>query len=292
MLLGSDFVEFYKTTLCRFYSKFHFAKIYIYLRKLIFIADCKSYGISLSPIHGYHEFVVYFQPKYNLKEEKVTSGEALVRWMTHEGTMLLPDEFIPVFEQNGFVVEIDFFVLRTVCARIKSWIERGHKVLPISVNFSRVHLKNPNFVEDLKKTCDAYGNIRQFIEVELTETAITENAEDLTKLLDDLREAGFTVAIDDFGAGYSSLGMLKDFKVDVLKLDKSFFEDDQKNKRGIVVVNGICAIAHDLGMKIIAEGIEVSENFEPLDANRLELAQGFFIAHPMPMDEFEQKYLD
>ncbi len=245
-----------------------------------------------------HEFIVYFQPKYNLKMQKVTSGEALVRWVTDDGNMLLPDEFIPVFEQNGFVVEIDFFVLRTVCMRIKSWIEKGHQVLPISVNFSRVHLKNPHFVNELKKTCDAYGKIRQFIEVELTETAITENAEDLTKLLDDLREAGFTVAIDDFGAGYSSLGMLKDFKVDVLKLDKSFFEgsqsktDDKEDIRGTVVVNGISAIAHDLGMKIIAEGIELSEHFTPLDANHLELAQGFFFAHPMPMDEFEQKYLD
>ncbi len=238
------------------------------------------------------EFVVYFQPKYNLREEKVTSGEALVRWITDDGTMLLPDDFIPVFEQNGFVVEIDFFVLRTVCQRIKSWIEKGHKVLPISVNFSRVHLKNPHFVEDLKKTCDVYGDIRHFIEVELTETAITENANDLTKLLDDLREAGFTVAIDDFGAGYSSLGMLKDFKVDVLKLDRSFFEGTQGDRRGTVVVNGISAIAHDLGMKIIAEGIEMSEHFTPLDADHLELAQGFFFAHPMPMDEFEQKYLD
>ncbi len=238
------------------------------------------------------EFVVYLQPKYNLKEKKVTSGEALVRWITADGTMLLPDEFIPVFEQNGFVVEIDFFVLRTVCMRIKSWIEKGHQVLPISVNFSRIHLKNPHFVEELKKVCDAYGNVRQFIEVELTETAITENAEDLSKLLEDLREAGFTVAIDDFGAGYSSLGMLKDFKVDVLKLDKSFFEGNQDDKRGTVVVNGISAIAHQLGMKIIAEGIEISEYFEQLDADQLELAQGFFIAYPMPMNEFEQKYLD
>ncbi len=238
------------------------------------------------------EFIVYFQPKFNLKEKKVTSGEALVRWVTDDGNMLLPDDFIPVFEQNGFVVEIDFYVLQAVCMRIRSWIEKGHKILPISVNFSRVHLKNPSFVQDLKEICDRYGDIRHFIEVELTETAITENASDLTKLLEDLREAGFTVAIDDFGAGYSSLGMLKDFKVDVLKLDKSFFEGNTQDKRGTVVVNGISSIAHDLGMKIVAEGIELTEHFEPLDANHLELAQGFFFAHPMPIDEFEQKYLE
>ncbi len=238
------------------------------------------------------EFIVYFQPKYNLKQEKVTGGEALVRWIMDKGDMLLPEKFIPVFEQNGFVVAIDFFVLNTVCMRIKSWIEKGHKVLPISVNFSRVHLKNPHFVEHIKDVCDVYGDIRHFIEVEFTETAITENAADLTKLLDELHEAGFTVAIDDFGAGYSSLGMLKDFKVDVLKLDQSFFANSQGNKRGSIVVNGISAIAHDLNMSIVAEGIELSEHFEPLDADHLELAQGFFFARPMPMEEFEQRYFD
>ncbi len=238
------------------------------------------------------EFIVYLQPKYNLKQKKVTGGEALVRWVTDDGTMLLPDEFIPVFEQNGFVVEIDFYVLRAVCARIKSWIEKGHKILPISVNFSRVHLQNPNFVEELKKACDVYGNIRSYIEIELTETAITENAADLTRFLAELHAAGFTVAIDDFGAGYSSLGMLKDFKVDVLKLDQSFFVNAQNDKRGSIVVNGISSIALDLGMKIVAEGIELTEHFTPLDANMLDLAQGFFFARPMPMDEFEQNYFD
>ncbi len=238
------------------------------------------------------EFIVYLQPKYNIKEKKVTGGEALVRWVMEDGSLLLPDNFIPVFEQNGFVVEIDFYVLKTVCARIKSWIDKGHKVLPISVNFSRVHLKNAHFVRDIKNICDAYGDIRHFIEVELTETAVTENASDLAKLLDDLHEAGFTVAIDDFGAGYSSLGMLKDFKVDVLKLDQSFFENNNGDMRGNVVVNGISSIAHQLGMKIVAEGIELTEQAEPLEANHLELAQGFFYAKPMPMEEFEQKYFD
>ncbi len=249
--------------------------------------------INLSKLALQHnEFIVYLQPKYNLKEKKVTGGEALVRWAMDDGTLLLPDEFIPIFEQNGFVTEIDFYVLRVVCARIKTWIDKGHKVMPISVNFSRVHLRNPNFVQNIKNICAEYGDIHQFIEVELTETAVTENAADLSTLLDALHDAGFTVAIDDFGAGYSSLGMLKDFRVDVLKLDQSFFDDNQQNARGNIVVNGISAIAHDLGMKIVAEGIEFSEQFTPLEDNHLELAQGFFFAKPMPMEEFEQKYFD
>ncbi len=154
------------------------------------------------------------------------------------------------------------------------------------------HLKNPNFVQDISAICNKYGDIRHFIEVELTETAVTENAANLAKLLDDLHEAGFTVAIDDFGAGYSSLGMLKDFKVDVLKLDQSFFDNKSPDTRGNIVVNGISDIAHRLGMVIVAEGIEISEQIKPIEANCLELAQGFFFAHPMPMEEFEQKYLD
>ncbi len=240
----------------------------------------------------HNEFIVYLQPKYNLKEKKVSSGEALVRWVMEDGSLLLPDNFIPTFEQNGFVTEIDFYVLATVCARIKVWIDKGHKVLPISVNFSRLHFQNPNFVNDISAICDKFGDIRHFIEVELTETAVTENADNLSKLLDDLHAAGFTVAIDDFGAGYSSLGMLKDFKVDVLKLDQSFFDDDKQSNRSNIVVNGISEIAHKLGMKIVAEGIEITEHLKPLEKNHLEFAQGFFFAHPMPMEEFEQKYLD
>ncbi len=238
-----------------------------------------------------YQYIIKLKNYFNL-DALALGGEALVRWIIEDGKMLYPDDFIPIFETNGFVVEIDFYVLNTVCARIKSWIEKGHKVPPISVNFSRVHLKNPNFVEDIKKICDSYGEIRHYIEVELTETAVTENAADLARLLDDLHEAGFTVAIDDFGAGYSSLGMLKDFKVDVLKLDHSFFEDNQPDMRGNIVINGISAIAHDLGMKIVAEGIELTEQFEPLQENHFELVQGYFIARPMPMEEFEQKYLD
>ncbi len=238
----------------------------------------------------HREFTVYIQPIFDTAHKKVIGGEALVRWIMDDGTVLLPNDFIPVFEQNGFIINIDYFVLRTVCSRIKLWIEKGHAILPISVNFSRLHLKNPYFVQEIQSICAEYGNIHQYIEVELTETAMTENAQGLAQLLDDLHQAGFTVAIDDFGAGYSSLGMLKDFKVDVLKLDKSFFETNESTSRGHVVVSGISAIAHELGMKIIAEGIELSEQFIPVTTNQLELAQGYFFAKPMPIEEFEQKY--
>ncbi len=238
------------------------------------------------------EFTVYIQPIFDIVQKKVTGGEALVRWSMDDGTQLLPQEFIPIFEQNGFITEIDFHVLRTVCARIKLWIEKGHKALPISVNFSQLHLKNPHFVKEITEICAEYGNLHHLITVELTETAMTENAHDLAQLLDDLHQAGFTVAIDDFGAGYSSLGMLKNFKVDILKLDKSFFEANEHESRGTIVVNGISAIAHDLGMKIIAEGIEFSEQFTPVKANQLELAQGYFLAKPMPLEEFEQNYFE
>ncbi len=236
------------------------------------------------------EFIVYLQPKYSLKEQKVIGAEALVRWVMEDGSLLLPDNFIPVFEQNNFVVHIDYYVLRTVCARIKSWIEKGHKILPISVNFSRVHFKNPNFVQEIRDICNEYGTVAPYIEIEFTETALTEAIKGVDIFLRQLHEAGFSIAIDDFGAGYSSLGILKGFEVDVLKLDQSFFVNTQNDVRGSLVVNGISAIAHDLGMKVVAEGVELSEQFASLEVGPLEFVQGFFIAHPMPMDEFEKKY--
>ncbi len=238
-----------------------------------------------------NEFQVYLQPKFNVKENRVTGAEALVRWIEDDGTILMPDEFIPIFEQNEFVLQIDDFMFRSVCSRIKSWLESGYTIIPVSVNFSRVHLQNPNFVQKLTEISDVYGDIRKHIEIELTETAVTENAEILVKLLGDLREAGFSVAIDDFGAGYSSLGMLKDFKVDTLKLDQSFFDRSKDDNRGNVVITGIIDMAHELGMKVVAEGIEFSEQAEYIKYNNCENAQGFLFARPMPVAEFEERYL-
>ncbi len=238
-----------------------------------------------------NEFKVYLQPKMNIFAEKICGAEALVRWIEPDGTMIYPNEFIPLFEQNGFIVNVDMYILTRVCRQIKVWLQAGYAPVPISVNFSRMHLQNANFVQDLKNVCDSYGDIRQYIEVELTESAATENVDELERILNELHEAGFSVAIDDFGAGYSSLGMLKNFTVDCLKLDKSFFDEHEGDTRGNIVVRNIIRIAKTLGMKIVAEGIETAEQVEFLKSVQCEIVQGYYYGKPMPLSEFEQSYM-
>ncbi len=237
------------------------------------------------------EFKVYLQPKMHIIKNTLYGAEALVRWIESDGKMIYPDEFIPLFEKNGFIVHLDMYILQRVCRQIKLWLQAGYSIVPISVNFSRMHLQNPHFVQELKDICDSYGNIRHYIEVELTESAATENMDALSSILNELHEAGFSVSIDDFGAGYSSLGMLKNFTVDALKLDKSFFDKNKDDSRGDVVVKGIIKIARSLGMKIIAEGIETAEQIDFLKSVQCEIVQGYFYAKPMPLIDFEQSYL-
>ncbi len=237
------------------------------------------------------EFKVFLQPKFDLRANGVAGAEALVRWIDSDGEMIFPDVFIPLFESNGFIVELDKYMLASVCSMIKGWLDAGYKVIPISVNFSRVHLSNPNFVDELKAIVDSYNIATQYIEIELTETTITDNEELLEELLRNLHKGGFKVSIDDFGAGYSSLGMLKNFKVDTLKLDRSFFVNNEETERGGLVIEGIVRLARNLHMTIVAEGVEEAEQVEFLRKIQCEYAQGYFYERPINHTLFEEKYL-
>ncbi len=237
------------------------------------------------------EFIPYLQPKICLECEEIKGAEALVRWIEADGKMIYPDEFIPVFESNGFLIEVDKHMLRCVCNLIKTWIERGYKCIPISVNFSRIHLTNPEFINNLVQIVDEYKVPHEYIEVELTETTILDNESTLEKLFEDLHKANFPVAIDDFGAGYSSLGMLKNFNVDTLKLDRSFLMDNGEDRRGERVIEGVIKLAHSIGMNLVAEGVEDEKQVEFLRGLKCETAQGYYYSRPIPAQEFEEKYL-
>ncbi len=236
------------------------------------------------------EFKVFMQPKFSIKDNSISGAEALVRWIEADGSMIFPNDFIPLFEKNGFILNLDMYMLEEVCIAIKNWLANGHKVVPISVNFSRLHLNQDDFVNGLVEICEKHQTPKQLIEVELTETAISSDKEALDKLLGQLRIAGFSVSIDDFGAGYSSLGMLKNFKVNTLKLDRSFFTDSQDG-RGNIVVDGIIDIAHSLNMYTVAEGIETAEQVEFLKSVNCEAAQGYFFERPMSLDKFSEQYI-
>lgn len=232
------------------------------------------------------EFLVYLQPKYYLKDELIGGAEALVRWKIPGEELLLPNSFIPIFERNGFVVKLDFYMLRKVCSIIKGWMDLLIEPVVVSVNFSRMHLSNGDFVRELREVVDSYGIERRYIEIEITETVIYDNIEALEGIITELHESGFTISMDDFGSGYSSLSMLKDLPVDVIKMDRSFFINQKDVCRSKIVLGNVIGMAAELGICIVAEGVEDREHIELLRSLNCDMVQGYFYAKPMPENEF------
>ncbi len=238
-----------------------------------------------------NEFIPFLQPKYNIITKKVIGAEALVRWIDKDGTITLPNLFIPLFEKNGFIVDLDLYVLKSVCKAIKSWIENGYECVPISINVSRAHLENKDFFPKILSIVNKIGIPHHYIELELTESIVLENEEVLENLLSDFRKEGFLVSIDDFGSGYSSLGLLKNFKVNTIKLDRSFFNATKEKGRGELVVDGIVKLANSLNIHIVAEGIENEEQVALLQRVQCDTIQGFYFSKAIPVKDFTEKYI-
>lgn len=233
------------------------------------------------------EFVVYLQPKVNLDDNSLVGAEALVRWVRN-GIIIMPGDFIPIFENNGFVVNLDFYIYEEVCKIIKGWIDEGKKPIPISVNVSRVHLHDDRFVEDIKKLVDSYGIPYGLLEMELTESIFLNNTEAAISAMKELRRLGFGVSIDDFGAGYSSLNLLKDMATDVIKLDKEFFGHENMQREEQIIVSSIISMAKQLNMKVLSEGVETQNQSDFLKSVLCDMAQGYLYSKPIPVSEFEK----
>ena len=234
------------------------------------------------------EFLVYIQPKYDIRTEKLAGAEALIRWQHHEKGFLTPNRFVHVFEQNGFIINIDNFVFEEVCKKIKEWIEEGIEPVPISVNQSRLHLFEQNYVEWLEETIKKYDIPIKYIELEITENIAFENVEVLVNIIQRLHEIGFAVSMDDFGSGYSSLNLLKDMDIDVLKLDRQFFSETSNNEKGQRIIDSVLGMANKLNIKTVSEGVETKEQNEFLKKVGCDMAQGYYYAKPMPMSDFER----
>ncbi len=241
---------------------------------------------------GNQEFKVYLQPKFSTYGNELVSAEALVRWTEANGKMIYPNDFIPLFERNGFIVELDKYMLENVCQTLNRWQSEGFEPISVSVNCSRLNLENPFFVDGIVAIVDKYHVPHECIEIELTESATIENETTIEKLFADLRKNNFKISIDDFGAGYSSLGMLKNLHVDTLKMDRSFFVGGKSERRDDVLVDSIVKMSHNLGMYVVAEGIETKEQVELLRSMNCDAIQGYVYARPMPIDEFEKEYRD
>ncbi len=236
------------------------------------------------------EFTIFLQPKFSIADNKLIGAEALVRWIETDGNMIFPNDFIPLFEKDGFITELDKYVLEKTCIMLKKWLENGINYMVISVNLSRVNLNNPNIVSEILEIVDRHEIPHELIEIELTESASEEKEEELENLYTSLNKHGFKTSIDDFGAGYSSLAMLKNLSVDTLKLDRSFFSESKFQRRDDMLINGIIKLAHSLGMYVIAEGIETSGQVEMLLSMNCDAVQGYFFDKPMPNEMFFEKY--
>lgn len=234
------------------------------------------------------EFQVYLQPKYWAVSEKISGGEALVRWQSEKEGMIYPDEFITLFEKNGFIVKLDLWVFEEVCRRITSWVKAGWAPLKVSVNCSRIHLSNPNFLEQYQEICEKHHTPPEYIEIELTENIVFEDLTYLTEIINKIHEIGFGCSMDDFGSGYSSLNMLQDIPVDTLKMDKIFFGREKVSiERTKSVVGSILSMSKALEMETVAEGVEDRFYVDMLKDLGCTYIQGYYFAKPMPISEFE-----
>ncbi len=236
------------------------------------------------------EFKAYLQPKFSILDNKLIGSEALVRWIDSDGNIRIPRDFIPLFERNGFIVDLDRFVLEQVCKTIKQWLDEDIEFLPISVNCSRLNLQNQRFVSDIVAIVDKYNVPHKYIEIELTESAAIESEQSIEQLFADLHKEGFKISIDDFGAGHSSLGMLKNLQVDTLKMDRSFFVSDNNVHHHDMLIDSIIKMAHNLNMYVVAEGIETADQIKLLKSLNCDAVQGYFYDKPMPIEQFVEKY--
>lgn len=236
------------------------------------------------------EFIVYYQPKYDPQTNTLRGAEALIRWQSPSFGFVSPGRFIPIFEKNGFITEIDHYMVSHVARDQRRWLDQGFGCVPVSVNVSRAHFIEDDLAEQIRDAVDAEGTPHALIEIELTESAFFDDKKAMIHTITKLKEYGFAVSMDDFGSGYSSLNSLKDMPLDVLKLDAEFFRGEEAGTdRGEIVVSEAIRLAKSLHMRTVAEGVEIKEQVEFLASQGCDMIQGYYYAKPMPGTDFEQR---
>jgi diguanylate cyclase (GGDEF)-like protein len=238
-----------------------------------------------------NELEVFYQPKINLLTGKITSMEALLRWMQPGMGMISPVKFIPLAEETGLILPIGTWVLRTACAQVKAWQRKGVSPLRVAVNLSPRQFMQEDLYATVVSVLEETALDPESLEIEITESLMMDNPEQAATVLRKLKALGIKFAIDDFGTGYSSLSYLKRFPIDHVKIDRSFIKDIPGDADDVSITKAIIAMAHNLRLAVIAEGVETVEQAELLRQLRCEEAQGYLFGKPMPADEFERKFL-
>ena len=242
---------------------------------------------AMEPALAGEQFTVYFQPKYSLGGGCMAGAEALVRWNHPEWGFMSPGEFIPLFEKNGFIPRLDQYVWERVCVQLRDWQDKGYPLLPVSVNVSRADVYQTHLVDTLQGLVQKYGIDPAYLHLEITESAYAENPNQIVSTVEELRALGFVIEMDDFGSGYSSLNMLSQMTLDILKLDLKFVQNEIAKPMEQSILNDVVTMAHRMGLRVVAEGVETREQMNRLRAVGCDYVQGYFFAKPMPAAEYE-----
>ena len=237
------------------------------------------------------EFFTVYQPKYNIKTGKIIGAEALCRWR-HNGELVLPGDFIPALEETNDICKLDFSMLANVCRDIRRWLDEGRQVVRISVNLSRKHMMNPNLLEDVVKIVDEFRVPHRYLEFECTETTTDVEFGVLQQIVNGLRKMGFSMAVDDYGVGYSSLNLLRNIPWNVVKIDRSLLPENAdgiNNNKLIVVLKHVVGMLQEIGMECVVEGVETEYQLDLLRKMDCDVVQGFYFDRPLLVEDFEKR---
>lgn len=232
------------------------------------------------------EFIAYLQPKYDLHTEQIVSAEALVRWQRPDGSLVPPGDFIPIFEQNGFITQLDLYIFEEVCRTQRRWLDEGLPIVPISVNQSRLLFYQKNYLETVHGLVSKYDLDPKCIIIEVTESLATNKAEEIASVISGLHALGFSVSMDDFGSGYSSLNVLRKLSIDELKLDRDFLSSTELEARSRIILRNILELARELHITTVCEGVETRIQADQLRDMGCDIAQGYFFSRPIDIESF------
>ena len=232
------------------------------------------------------EFIAYLQPKYDLHTEQIVSAEALVRWQRPDGSLVPPGDFIPIFEQNGFITQLDLYIFEEVCRTQRRWLDEGLPIVPISVNQSRLLFYQKNYLETVHNLVSKYDLDPKYIIIEVTESLATNKAEEIASVISGLHALGFSVSMDDFGSGYSSLNVLRKLSIDELKLDRDFLSSTELEARSRIILRNILELARELHITTVCEGVETRIQADQLRDMGCDIAQGYFFSRPIDIESF------
>ena len=236
-----------------------------------------------------NQFHINYQPQVALKTGKIVGAEALIRWFHPEKGFISPGEFIPIAEETGLIIDLDEWVLNAVCEQVKQW-QNKNIYIPIAINLSGLEFSRPGLIKRVKKILDLNKINANYLELELTESAVVQNPELAEEILYDLKKLGFKLSLDDFGTGYSSLSYLHQFPFDKLKIDRCFVADITNNPRNAAIITGTILMAHGLSLKVVAEGVETEKEAQFLEENDCDTIQGYWYSPPVSVDKFEELF--